>query len=247
MRRFVRWFGLSVAVLPLALVALYVATMRNGDAALYPARAGAESFPVFLADHGYHAGLIVRRADLDRFSRTLDDPVLAALFLRYQAYEWVELGWGDEQFYRLAPTISHVTISMAFNALSGRNEGTVLHVVGLGPSPETVFRHSDLQRMELSEGGMAKVMSGVAASFATDRFGEPVELGKGIYGPSRFYRALGRYSLLNTCNAWLGERMAAAGLKVSPVSSMTSAGLLMEIRWRNDLAPRPPVINPSRQ
>ena len=242
MRRFFKWFLLSLAVLPLALVVLYLATMRSGDAALYPAHEGHEHFPIYLADHGYHAGLIVRRADLDRFSLALDDKILAALFVRYQAYEWIEIGWGDEQFYRFAPTISHVTVSMAFSALSGMNDSTVLHVVGLSSAPDTVFRHSDLQRIELSAGGMENILRGVAAAFAVDDSGEPVELGKGIYGPSLLYRARGRYSLVNTCNMWLGDLMAAGGLKVSPVASVTSAGLLAELRWRNDLVPQPPAI-----
>lgn len=238
--RFIRWLLLSLLVLPLALVVLYVATMRNGDAALFPARDGAETFPVYLADHGYHAGIILRRDDLDRFSLTLDDKVLAALLVRYQAYEWIEIGWGDEQFYRFAPSISNVTASMAFSALSGMNETTVLHVVGLTRTPEATFRNSDLQRIELSVRGMDKLMRGVAVTFAPNAAGEPVELGQGIYGPSLFYRARGHYSLLNTCNMWLGDLLAMAGLKVSPVPSVSSSGLLAELRWRNDLTPRPP-------
>lgn len=242
MRRFFKWFLLSAMALPLALVVLYLATMRYGDAALYPARDGQERFPIYLADHGYHAGLIVRRADLGRFSLALDDKVLATLFNRYQAYEWIEVGWGDEQFYRFAPTISHVTVSMAFSALSGMNDATVLHVVGLSKAPEATFRNSDLQRIELSAQGVQNVLRGMAAAFAVDNSGEPVELGKGIYGPSLFYRARGHYSLVHTCNMWLGDLMAAAGLKVSPVASLTSAGLLAELRWRNDLVRRPPSM-----
>jgi hypothetical protein len=64
---------------------------------------------------------------------------------------------------------------------------------------------------------------------------QPVELGKGIYGPSLFYRANGHYSVINTCNMWIGELLASAGLKVSPVSSVASPGLLAELRWRNEL------------
>lgn len=240
MRRFIKWFLLSVAALPLALVLLYFATMRNGDAALYPAREGQETFPIYLADHGYHAGLIIRRADLDRFSLLLDDKVLSALFVRYQAYDWVEIGWGDEQFYRFAPTISHVTVSMAFSALTGMNSSTVLHVVGLKQEPTDVFKHSDLQRIELSAGGIRNLLKDVSKTFSADALGAPIELGKGIYGPSLFYRANGHYSIANTCNMWLGDLIDHAGLKLSPVAAVTSTGLLAELRWRNDLAPRPP-------
>lgn len=240
MRRFFKWLLLSLVALPLALAAVYLATMRNGDAALYPVADGQETFPIYLADHGYHAGLIIRRSDLDRFSLALDDKVLSALFVRYQAYEWIEIGWGDEQFYRFAPTISHVTVSMAFSALSGRNDTTVLHIVGLNGAPDAMFRNSDLQRIALSAGGMENVLRGVAGAFAVDGFGTPVELGKGIYGPSLFYRARGRYSLVNTCNMWLGDLVASAGLKVSPVAAITSPGLLAELRWRNDLGSGPP-------
>lgn len=236
MRRFLKWLLLSLLALPVAVAALYLATMRNGDAALYPPPGNQARFPVYLADHGYHAGLILRRSELERFSLMLDDKVLAALLARYQAYEWVEIGWGDEQFYRFAPDISHVTLTMAFSALSGSNDSTVLHVVGLNRDPQAMFRKSDIQRIDLSERGVENVLRGVASTFAVDAAGDPVELGKGIYGPSLFYRAQGHYSLINTCNTWLGDLMASAGLKVSPVASITSAGLLAEIRWRNVLA-----------
>jgi uncharacterized protein (TIGR02117 family) len=240
MRRFIKWFLLAVAAMPVALVLLYGATMRNGDAALYPAREGEATFPIYLVDHGYHAGLIIRRTDLDRFSLILDDKVLSALFVRYQAYDWIEIGWGDEQFYRFAPTISHVTVSMAFSALTGMNSSTVLHVVGLNKDPGQVFTHSDLQRIELSADGIRNVLQDVSKTFAADAAGEPIELGKGIYGPSLFYRANGHYSIANTCNMWLGDLIDHAGLKLSPVAAITSTGLLAELRWRNDLAPRLP-------
>ena len=224
-----------VVALPVAVLLLYGFTMRFGDAALYPPVKGRESFPVVIADHGYHAGLIIRRVDLDRYSLAMNDPVLSALLARFQAYEWLEIGWGDEQFYRFAPAISDVTVTMAFNALSGMNSATVLHVVGLGEAPEQVFIHSDLQRIRLSEAGMREVMKGLSLAFTRDARSQPIELGKGIYGPSLFYRANGHYSVINTCNMWIGGLLADAGLKVSPVPSVASPGLLAELRWRNEL------------
>ena len=237
MRRFLKWTMALLAAVPILLAVLHVVTMRNGDAALYPARPGEDRVVIYLADHGHHAGLVVRRADLDRLAVAAGVEVQSALSTRYGAYEWIEIGWGDEQFYRFAPTLSHVTASMAFSALSGMNGRTVLHVVGLDRAPDTVFRNSDLQRIDLSSVGFGNVVRGIVGSFAVDEAGKPTELGRGIYGPSLFYRANGRYSLLNTCNMWLGDLMAAAGLKVSPVASVTSAGFMAEIRWRNELTP----------
>jgi len=236
MRRFLKWLVITLVALPVAVLLLYGFTMRFGNAALYPPAKGAVRFPIVIADHGYHAGLIIRRADLDRYSLDLNDPVLSALFARFQAYEWLEIGWGDEQFYRFAPAVSDVTVKMAFNALSGMNSATVLHVVGLSRAPEQVFKHSDLQNIHLSEPGMLEVMKGISLAFAKDELSQPIELGKGIYGPSLFYRANGHYSVINTCNMWIGGLLAKAGLKVSPVPSVASMGLLAEIRWRNNVA-----------
>jgi uncharacterized protein (TIGR02117 family) len=242
MLRFFRWLIVSLILVPLGLAILYLVTMGRGDSSLYPVPAGEEPVAIYLADHGHHAGLIVRVADLERFAQSGDAGVLSALFARYQNYSWIEIGWGDEQFYRFAPTLSHVTVSMAFSALAGFNDKTVLHVVGLSQAPDIVFRHSDVQRVELSSRGMETVLAGIAGSFFLDDDGLPVELGKGIYGPSLFYRATGRYSVLNTCNAWLGRLLTSAGLKISPVATVTSAGLMTELRWRNDLVSQPSPI-----
>jgi hypothetical protein len=122
---------------------------------------------------------------------------------------------------------------MAVSALSGWDGKAVLHIVGLGRDAKTVFTHSDVQTIRLSRQGFRNLMKGVSATFATDPHARPIELGKGLYGPSLFYRALGHYSLVSTCNIWLGGLLASAGMKVSPVPSLTSMGLLAEIRWRN--------------
>ncbi len=219
----------------LGLAALYGATLRPGNASLYPVPDGKARYTIFVADHGYHAGLVILREDVSRIGIATGDPVLVALGSRYAAYSWIEVGWGDESFYRHAPTLSQVSASMAFNAHSGRNAATVLHVVGLSQPPERVFIHSDLQRLFLSHGGLEALLAGLSASFSTERDGLPVELGKGIYGPSLFYRAKGHYNLVNTCNVWLGNLLTFAGLKTSPVASVTSPGLLADLRWRNPL------------
>jgi Protein of unknown function (DUF2459) len=71
----------------------------------------------------------------------------------------------------------------------------------------------------------------VERSFAvTD--GMIVDAGPGLYGPSRFFQANGRYSLLNLCNHWVGRVLHHAGVPYSPVLATLSAGLVFDLRWR---------------
>ena len=235
MRRFFKGMVYGVVGLVVSVIALALITMRWGDPALYPVPKGAESIEVAIADHGVHAGLVIGMEDLDRLSLELEDPVLIAIHTRFANYRYLEIGWGDEQFYRFAPALSDVTVRMAFSALSGWNGKSVLHVVGLREDAKTTFNRSDVQVIHLSKAGFRNLIKGVSASFVADDYAQPVELGKGLYGPSLFYRASGHYSLIRTCNIWLGDLLSAAGMRVSPVPATTSLGLFTEIRWRNPL------------
>lgn len=212
-----------------------IATAGRGDPRLYPPADPNEAVAITIVDHGYHAGLIVGVDELGGVALASGDPALIALHARLSAYRWIEIGWGDGEFYRFAPALSDVTVAMAVGALAGTHETSVLHIVGLEQDPAVTFAHSDLQTLWLSRQGFRNLLEGVAATFELDETSQPVVLGPGLYGPSLFYRATGRYSLVNTCNHWLGRLLAAAGLKVSPLPAATSAGLLAELRWRNAL------------
>ena len=107
------------------------ATARTANEHLFPVIAGQPVVEIAVADHGVHAGIVVQRADLETVATKMSDPVLLAITQRFNAYSYLEIGWGDEQFYRFAPTLSAVTVKMAFNALAGLDKSTVLHIVGL--------------------------------------------------------------------------------------------------------------------
>lgn len=53
-----------LAVVVAALVVLAWVTAAPGDPRLFPPAAGAPTVEVAIVDHGYHAGLVVRTADL---------------------------------------------------------------------------------------------------------------------------------------------------------------------------------------
>ena len=225
----------AVAVASVALALFAVATAGTGDPRLYPPAPGAATVDLALVDHGYHAGLVLRTADVARAGAERGLPALSALAARFGAYPFIEIGWGDSDFYRFAPRLSDVTVAMAVTALSGGNGGSVLHVVGLAAGPAESFPASDVQSLRLSADGFDALAGRLAGAFALDGAGQPEPLGPGLYGPSLFFRATGRYSVFATCNHWVAGLVAAAGLKVSPVPAVLSNGLLAELRWRNPI------------
>jgi uncharacterized protein (TIGR02117 family) len=230
------WYVLmAVLALLIFIFFLYVATVRYADPALFPARAGDSGVPVAVADHGIHAGIILNRQSLADAAVAMGDPKLLELTDRFEAYPFLEIGWGDEQFYRFAPALSDVTVVMAGNALLGLNTNSVLHVVGLEKDAVATFPNSDVQSILISHDGFSRMAGQLGKTFAQSGNGHLVELGQGIYGPSLFYRAVGHYSLITTCNRWVSDLLNLAGLASSPVPSALSAGLLAELRLRNSL------------
>jgi uncharacterized protein (TIGR02117 family) len=223
-----------VAVTAAGLAALAWATAGPGDPRLFPPAPGVPTVEVAVVDHGYHAGLVVRTEDLAA-AGAAGLPALSALAARFSAYPWLEIGWGDGAFYRFAPLLSDVSVGMALAALSGRNADSVLHAVGLTQGPAESFPGSDVETLRLSPEGFEALARQLGATFAVDSTGQPEALGPGLYGPSLFFRANGHYSVLATCNHWVAGLVAAAGLRISPVPSVLSNGLLAELRWRNAL------------
>jgi uncharacterized protein (TIGR02117 family) len=235
--------GLLIAVGAFAVAA--IATARWGDRKLWPPASGVPTAEVFFVSHGYHSGMILSRRSLigAASSRGLD--TLGQVATRFAGFDWIEIGWGEERFYREVPTVESMTAALAVRALFLPGNATVLHVVGFENHPRGAFANSDLVRLELSEDGFARLADKLDASFARDGASSlPQELGPGLYSTSLFYRANGTFHLFNVCNHWTASLIDAAGVPTAPVLATLPAGLLIDLEWRSGLArlPRPSAI-----
>jgi uncharacterized protein (TIGR02117 family) len=239
MRRCAKWLGASLlAVLALLIVAAVV-TARRGNPDLYPVADGAPRIEVFVVSNGYHAGLVLPRAAMAEVAGRNGYAALIALAARFDGYGALEIGWGEEGFYTSVPTIASLTFTGAMRALFRPGNASVLHVVGLSGAPRAVFRHADLVRLDLSEPGFERLLARVDATFAPGQ----QDLGPGIYGPSRFYRAVGAFNLLHLCNHWVADMLDAAGVPTAPLLATVPTGLLLDLTWRagaTSLPPGPP-------
>jgi uncharacterized protein (TIGR02117 family) len=231
--------GLVIAALLLAV--LTIATARWGDSSLWPPAPGAPVTEIFIVNHGYHAGIAVPRAALAEQASRRDLSALGYVAARFADFEWLEIGWGDEGFYRYVPTAESLTVALALRALFRPGNPSVLHVVGINNDPRAMFANSDLVRIGLSNAGFARVAAMLDATFARGKGSVmPQELGPGLYGTSLFFRASGAFHLFNVCNHWIARVLDAAGIPTAPVLATLPFGLLLDLRWRSGLVPLPP-------
>ena len=185
--------------------------------ALLPSGAAAQAAPerdpmIHVVSNGWHAGIVIARADLPQGVM----PEAA----EFADLAFLEFGWGDREYY---PSRSP-TIAMAFAAGLGANPA-VIHLVGLARPPDG-DAGNEVVRLTLTPAGFAAMIGGIDATFDR-RAGEPAErVASGLAPRSTFYAAQGRFSLVNTCNTWVARQLAAGGVPVAG-DGVVTAGQLM--------------------
>lgn len=245
MRRVLRWLAWSLGVVVAVFVVAAIATMRAGDATLYPPRPGAPHVDVFIVTNFYHAGLIVPREALAEAARRHSLPALAAVTARFAPYERLEFGWGDEGFYTRVPSTAELTTALAVRALFMPGNPSVLHVVGFSEPARIAYPQADLVALSLGEAGFERLAAMLDATFARSaRDGGVEELGRGLYGHSLFYRAVGTFNVLRVCNHWIADLLGAAGVPTAPVLATMPQGLLWDLTWRAGATRLPPLSPP---
>jgi uncharacterized protein (TIGR02117 family) len=165
-------------------------------------RQPAHGIAVYVASNGVHAGLIVPRSaagiDWHAVARPQDLPG------RQAGGAWLLFGWGDRDFYLNTPQWRDLTLRTAVTALVGSG-GSLVHVDHLD-SPADV---PDIRKIMLTPSQYRRLSHHILTSFAGP---SPAPLpGYGVRDV--FYHATGRYSLLRTCNTWVGDALAAAGVR----------------------------------
>jgi uncharacterized protein (TIGR02117 family) len=240
--RLLRRLGLAALIAVGLFVAVTIATARFGDRSLWPPALGAPTSEIFVVSHGYHSGIILQRSALADAASRRGLPALGVVASRFAGFDRVEIGWGDERFYREVPTVGSLTVPLALRALLRPGNPSVLHVVGIANHPRAAFANSDIVRVKLGAIGFERLLDKLDASFARGQNGLiPEPLGPGLYGTSLFFRANGTFHLFHVCNHWIADLLDAAGVPTAPVVATLPAGLLLDLEWRSGLErlPRP--------
>ena len=197
-------------------------TARPADPMLWPAR-DERIVEVYVISNGYHAGLALRRDKLAEFAGGRGYPALIAITQRFAAFDWIEFGWGEREFYQSVPTVGDMNLRLALRALFDPDNKTVVHVVGISGDPAQVFK-ADMMKVPLSWNGFDQMLQKLEATFVPPQNGALRDIGRGLYGPSLFYPANGTFGITRVCNHWIGDLLGAAGLPRNPVLATVPQG-----------------------
>ncbi len=168
---------------------------------------------IFVTGHGWHTGIVVPAAAINR--------ELPFLRQRFGDVPFYEFGWGDRGFYEA----EDITLGLALQAVFWPTE-TVMHVVAVPGSPRRYFPNSDVVALSITGRQFAALRRFIANGFYRDDDAKTVAFRKGLYGDAQFYKGVGTYYLLNTCNTWTAKGLRSAGVDISPAFKLTAGSVL---------------------
>ena len=208
----------ALLLLLLALVVLASGCAAQSNPGAAPA---ADAQPtmhrVHVVRHGWHSGIVVRAAEV---------PLQAWPARReFADAEYLEVGWGDRAYYQA----SAPSVWLGLRALLWPTAG-VLHMVAFSGPVEHYFASAEIVALQVTPQGFARLVAAISASHEQDAAGQPIPLGPGLYGTSRFYASNEVFSLFATCNVWVAAMLREAGVPLSPALSPTAGALFAQLR-----------------
>ena len=161
---------------------------------------------IFVETNGVHTALVLPKYTSRKdWSETfpvsdLGDPA--------RPYTHVSVSWGERRVFLETPTWADLSPL------------TVLHIAGLGGEGLLHVAHyvrpapaADIRPLRLSARQYAGVVRRIEAMLPPGAIGEPRRHYPGYGDYDAFYDARGRYTATNTCNQWISDTLAAAGVR----------------------------------
>lgn len=207
---------LNRLALLLCLLLLCPACAGPAKVPLFPVQ-GEPSSPIYVIGQGWHVGLAVRRMDIPRglLPESADFP----------AADYLELGWGDWDYYQAGDPGLWLTLKAALWPTA-----SVLHVVGVTGAVTDRFGGFEIVRLDVARRGVAGLVAFVHRSFARDGAAKAVPIGPGYGRDSLFYPARGKFHIFNTCNTWTARALEAAGYPMGMFEPFTADQLMAKVR-----------------
>lgn len=183
---------------------------------LFPPDPNGPSRTIYLVSHGWHAGIVLKRADIP-----------AGIWPQHNEFpgaEYLEVGWGDKDYYMTPKPNLGITLKAGLLPTA-----SVLHVVGFRGPVTRYFPASEVIHIDLSEAGFKRLCHYLESSYALNETGLSQPLGPSLYGEGQFYLSRETYHAFNTCNAWTAKALREAGCPITPATNLRIKTLMNNV------------------
>ncbi|MEA3353097.1 MAG: DUF2459 domain-containing protein [Campylobacterota bacterium] len=171
---------------------------------------------IFVVKHEWHTGIVVKTKDLESSIWYLDPLVKSS--------DYIEFGWGDEQFYKSGEPSIWLAIKAVLIPTS-----SVLHVEGVTNGYLNSIDKQDIAKLTLSRDDLFKLLAFIDDTFEKKQ-GRAVILSKGLYSNSLFYLSNKSYHIFNTCNIWTAEALQKGGVDIDPAKASSAEDLFLQLK-----------------
>jgi len=214
MQRANRAAGLRTANYVLSLWLIFSAGTASAEWVCAPSETSCKT--VFVVHNSWHAAIVLSRADLG-----LDDlPELSD----FPGAKFIEFSWGDRDFF--PDPNSGIWAAMRAAFWSG---GSVLHLVGFSENVRQFYRQAEIFELRLTAAAGRQLIRFISQAFARTNSNSSAQASPGLFAYSRFYPATAKFSVLRTCNTWVAEALASAGLPIFPGTVLTASSLASQL------------------
>ena len=199
-----RWIGRIAAALAALLIAYGLAGLIGGALPAHPDwRPPADGVEIFVESNGVHTGLVLPKQAAGVDWRDIFPPGHLA-DPRFGGWDHLAIGWGERTFYLETPHWADVRPTTVLAAALGSRR-TLLHVEHV-PRP---IADAHIRRIMLRPDEYRRLAAFIRAALAPGAARYP-----GYGRDDVFYESNGHYSALRTCNAWTGDALRQAGIRI---------------------------------
>lgn len=193
---------------------LFSGCSAKPDVVVHPEKfTGTGKNKIYVVSHGWHTGFVI--------PATAIQERIPELKQRFTDTPYIEFGWGDKGFYQAKEVTSGLTLRAIFWPTE-----SIIHSVAVPEKVNEYFLKSEIKGLCLGDGELASLINFIDNSFFRDKPGKVVKLKNGIYGDSQFYKGVGDYYLMNTCNKWTAKGLKSTGMAINPVFKLTADSIM---------------------
>ncbi|HSH52312.1 MAG TPA: DUF2459 domain-containing protein, partial [Bacteroidales bacterium] len=178
-------------------------------------------YKIYVVKYDWHTGVIFERMDAVKFFPALQDD--------YKDFKFIEIGWGDKDFYMAEKETFWITFKAGMFPTK-----SALHVTALMNNPEIHYRGIEMVIIDLSEDDFKNLIQYFNKSFALDEYNKNIKLKNGLKENSLFYLSNEKYHIFKTCNAWIARGLKRADVQIHPFFALTSKNVMKQLKRVNE-------------